>query len=78
MMKKKNLSHTCANRKDLGLYITRTDPYLQTIMVLQCCRLFLKQGIETYHHLPIDLIPRFPLLSRMYVSGHANYEHMPV
>ena len=25
MMKKKNLSHTCANRKDVGLYITRTN-----------------------------------------------------
>ena len=45
MMKKKNLSHTCANRKDVGLYITRTHPYLQTIKVLQCCRLFLKQCV---------------------------------
>ena len=43
--KKKNLSHTCANRKDVGLYITRTHPYLQTIKVLQCCRLFLKQCV---------------------------------
>ena len=33
MMKKTNLSHTCANRKDVGLYITRTHPYLQTIKV---------------------------------------------
>ena len=43
MMKKKKLSHACANRKDVGLCITRTHPYLQTIKVLQCCRLFLKQ-----------------------------------
>ena len=41
----KNFSHTCANRKDVGLYITRTHPYLQTIKVLQCCRLFLKQCV---------------------------------
>ena len=45
MMKKKNLSHTCANRKEVGLYITRKHPYLQTIKVLQCCRLFLKQCV---------------------------------
>ena len=45
MMKKKNLSHTCANRKDVGLYITRTHPYLQTIKFLQCWRLFLKQCV---------------------------------
>ena len=45
MMKKKNLSHPCANRKDVGLFITRTHPYLQTIKVLQCCRLFLKQCV---------------------------------
>ena len=45
MMKKKNLSHTCANRKDAGLYITRTQPYLQTIKGLQCCRLFLNQCV---------------------------------
>ena len=45
MMNKKNLSHTCTNRKDVGLYITRTHPYLQTIKVLQCCRLFLKQCV---------------------------------
>ena len=37
MMMKKKFSHTCANRKDVGLYITRTHPYLQTIKVLQCC-----------------------------------------
>ena len=43
MVKKKNLSHSCANRKDVGLFITRTHPYLQTIKALQCCRLFLKQ-----------------------------------
>ena len=44
MMKKKTFSHTCANRKDVGLYITRTHPYLQTIKVLQRC-LFLKQCV---------------------------------
>ena len=41
MMKKKIFSHTCANRKEVGLYITRTHPYLQTIN----CRLFLKQCV---------------------------------
>ena len=45
MMKKKNLSHTCANRKDVGLYITRTHPYLQTIKFLQYWRFFLKQCV---------------------------------
>ena len=45
MMKKKNLSHTYAYRKYVGLYKTRTHPYLQTIKVLQCCRLFLKQCV---------------------------------
>ena len=45
MMEKKKLSHTCANRKDVGLYIMRTHPYLQTIKFLQCWRLFLKQCV---------------------------------
>ena len=40
-----NLSQTCANRKDIGLYITITHQYLQTIKVLQCCRHFLKQCV---------------------------------
>ena len=44
-MMKKKIFHTRANRKDVGLYITRTHPYLQTIKVLQCCRLFLKQCV---------------------------------
>ena len=44
-MMKKKIFHTRANRKDVGLYITRTHPYLQKIKVLQCCRLFLKQCV---------------------------------
>ena len=51
MMKKKNFSHICANRKDVGLYITRTHPYLQTIKVLQCCRLFSKAVCCWYMYL---------------------------
>ena len=50
MVKKKNLSHACANRKDVGLFITRTHPYLQTIKALQWCRLFLKQCDVVHVH----------------------------
>ena len=45
MMKKKIFHTHVLTEKTVGLYITRTHPYLQTIKVLQCCRLFLKQCV---------------------------------
>ena len=62
MLKTKNLSHTCANRKDVGLYITRTHPYLQTI-----------KGFTVLSSFPKAVCCWYMYLSNSTQRGYFNY-----